>query len=182
VAFAHLRGIIHRDLKPENVMIGAFGEVLVLDWGVAKVRLERELSAASQPSARQGTGAGAVIGTPGYMAPEQETGASAEADERTDVYALGGILARLLEESTDGPPPSALAAIAARAQARNPVDRYPAVSPLAEDVRRFTAGMAVTAYAETFVERAHRVIRPYRAAILLVAMYLLVRFALLLLA
>ena len=114
VAFAHARGIVHRDLKPQNVMVGAFGEVLVLDWGVAGMLTA---GAAGDVSHDVGTSAvahdegertrtrltadGMVIGTPEYMAPEQARGDVGQIDERSDVYALGAILYYLL---TDRPP------------------------------------------------------------------------------
>jgi serine/threonine protein kinase len=116
VAFAHANGVIHRDLKPENVMVGAFGEVLVMDWGLAKILFEnsrieeresmiaarggniaKESSEHAQPSlwARE-TAHGTVMGTPAYMAPEQRRGEIDQIDPRTDVYALGAILKFLL--------------------------------------------------------------------------------------
>ncbi len=165
VAFAHAQGVIHRDLKPENVMIGAYGEVLVLDWGVAKLRGEGLV----EP--------GAVVGTPGYMAPEQAAG-SGTVDERADVFALGGILAFLLGADTGTP--RALKAVAARARAESPAARYPSVAALAADVRRYVAGLAVDAYRENAWERTRRVFRRYRKTIVLVGVYLLIRIALLL--
>ncbi|MCC6572705.1 MAG: protein kinase [Planctomycetes bacterium] len=113
LAFAHSKGIIHRDLKPENIMVGEFGEVLVMDWGLAKqigpnvsvsgdttavlpkndtrqIKLEVSLGAGDSDTGK--TRDGTVSGTPAYMAPEQARGEVRELDLRTDVFCLGGIL------------------------------------------------------------------------------------------
>ncbi len=143
VHFAHSRGIVHRDLKPENVMIGAYGEVYVLDWGIA-------VSTQKSPHLPAANEARALAGTPSYMAPEMLKGFGV--DERTDVYLLGGILFEMLAEEpphngdtvmdmlrsvarsepklpTHGPPE--LVAICRKALARDPSDRF----TTAEDLR-----------------------------------------------
>jgi serine/threonine protein kinase len=175
VAFAHAHGVIHRDLKPENVMIGAFGEVLVLDWGVAKVRGDRQPVVAGLSNS-VGTQHGTVLGTPGYMAPEQAAGDS-HVDQRADVYAIGAILTFLLPEA-----PRAVKAIAARACQAEPDRRYASVAALAADVKRYAVGLPVDAYREGLLERTRRVARRHRTPILLVAAYLLMRIVLLLVA
>ncbi|KAF0246252.1 MAG: serine/threonine protein kinase [Planctomycetota bacterium] len=103
VAYAHSRGIIHRDLKPANVMVGEFGETLVVDWGLAKIAGAPEEVTAEHPvrqvpdqDATQLTLAGSVLGTPAYMAPEQAEGRLEDVDARSDIYALGAILYVLL--------------------------------------------------------------------------------------
>ncbi|MHC5081459.1 MAG: protein kinase domain-containing protein, partial [Planctomycetota bacterium] len=102
VAFAHSKGVVHRDLKPENVMVGRFGEVLVMDWGLAKVAgrddvMQTELVASIRSERETGkTLTGDVMGTPSYMPPEQADGRVEEIDQRSDVFSLGGILYRIL--------------------------------------------------------------------------------------
>jgi WD40 repeat protein/serine/threonine protein kinase len=127
LAYAHERKVIHRDLKPSNVMVGAFGEVQVMDWGVAKVLtgLERECTAPTEVddertaihAMRDGeliTQAGSVLGTPAYMAPEQAQGAVEEIDERSDVFGLGAVLCTIL---TGKPPYSGAGADSVRLKA-----------------------------------------------------------------
>jgi eukaryotic-like serine/threonine-protein kinase len=122
LSFAHSRGVVHRDLKPENVMLGRFGEVYLLDWGIA-LRLDER--------AREGPG---VIGTPGYLAPEMTRGDPRAIDERTDVYLLGATLFELLA----GRPPHA----AATPMAALISSLMSTVPPLRGDVPSDLAGLA----------------------------------------
>ncbi len=214
VAFAHNKGVLHRDLKPANIMVGAFGQVYLMDWGMAKIL--RAAAVKETPgdetkeavsSVRTGddealmlTMQGTLVGTPYYMSPEQAEGAVDELDERSDIYSLGAILYELLalrppvegdtlreilanvksgaivdpstqdgrsppdrtaanttgaEPSAPAPPqlphcpgrriPPAVAAIAMKALALDPGDRYATVQALQADVERYRAGFATQA-------------------------------------
>jgi serine/threonine-protein kinase len=164
VDYAHARGVLHRDLKPSNVMLGDFGEVYLLDWGVACLVADRATSAPvdvqEPPSSRA-----VRVGTPGYMAPEQITGVDQDQDERTDVYALGVILFEILTlrrlhegrsfgelakatlglraaqpSTVAGDVPPELDAVCAKASARERAERYPSARDLADAVERYLDG------------------------------------------
>jgi eukaryotic-like serine/threonine-protein kinase len=205
VAFAHARGVLHRDLKPANVMIGPFGEVLVMDWGVSKLLVSCSQRSTSSipadgagqactdglaPDAAAGetegfdTAYGTVIGTPGYMAPEQARGE--RVDQRCDVYSLGAILNSLLnvEDARDPAQPRTplgicrrriLDAIAAKAMAAKVEERYPSVRELMADIEHYIDGLAVSAYPEGMLARARRWIVRNRVWILLVLAYIVMR-------
>ncbi len=174
VSFAHSRGVLHRDLKPENIMIGEFGEVQVMDWGLAKLvgRPERAVVTDSHESPdRHQTQPGSLIGTLCYSSPEQTAGRVDEIGPATDVYSLGAILYNLLtlevphESSNDPladviagrlPPPrerapgrtipEELEAIVMHAMRTDPKDRYPDVKSLERDVQAWLEGRMVAAY------------------------------------
>lgn len=193
VAYAHSRGVIHRDLKPANIMLGDYGETLVLDWGLAKdvkqagndpalwatpaphvapppsppadTRRPAAPSAKPPVDSSELTMEGQIIGTPAYMAPEQAEGRTDLHAPVTDIYALGGILYKILtghspqapNASTTGsqggrrftfvasPPPSRvtkdvnpqLEAICLRAMATDPSARYPRALELAQEIQRW---------------------------------------------
>jgi eukaryotic-like serine/threonine-protein kinase len=199
---------VHRDLKPENIMVGAFGEVVVVDWGVAKrAQLAGVASAAAAgapraeraETSRNGAATlhGTRVGTPGWMAPEQERGDIALTGVRADVFGLGAILRFLLELASgrNGTPdaastasprvrvtgpgwraaPRSLRAICECAMASDPQHRYPDAHELAADIDRFLTGEPVRAYREPVWVRAQRLYRKHRTAFLLVLSYLVMR-------
>jgi len=199
IAYAHSQGIIHRDLKPANVLLGAFGETVVIDWGLAKelrdaggesITGTMGDDASTLSGERSLTVAGAVMGTPCYMPPEQASGQSV--DERVDVYALGAVLYEVLAGAPPyssapeplaavlaGPPPPAeqrepaippdLSAIARKAMSRRPEDRYPSARELAEDLRRFQTGRLVSAHVYSRGMLVRRWLRRYRAPAIIAA-------------
>jgi len=195
VAFAHAHRILHRDLKPSNIMVGSFGEVLVMDWGVAKSLRDEALSegGGAVPAADKGaTLSGTVIGTPAYMSPEQRRGETATLDEQSDVYALGAVLFFLLTDQPPdpegkGPPPrtihpsipKSLEAVCMKACAPDRKLRYGGVMALAADIASFLDGQPVSAYRESPYEIAVRWMGRNRFLLFLVLAYLLMRVLLL---
>ncbi|MEJ7602298.1 MAG: serine/threonine-protein kinase [Kofleriaceae bacterium] len=136
VEFAHVHGVVHRDLKPDNIVLGDFGEVYVLDWGVAKVVGEPDTFddlAADQLETRAGT----VLGTPGYMAPEQAH-ADPDIDGRADVFSLGVVLREILEREADSPPELQL--LSEQATRPDRESRLPDARSLAEGVQQYLDG------------------------------------------
>jgi len=197
LAYAHAQGVIHRDLKPANIMLGAFGETQVVDWGLAR-RLTDGAAEADEMHDATGelepdaTRAGAVLGTPAYMSPEQARGEAA--DRRSDVWGLGAVLHELVAAT---PPvhvqgeagasdtlrplrelapdaPAELAAIVARALAADPDDRYADAEALAADVAAYLAGRRVRAHRYTALEIGLRFARVWRGPLLIVGGALLV--------
>ncbi len=173
IDFAHARGVIHRDVKPGNVMLGSYGEVHVLDWGLAKLRGSEDVARPAEPiddvtPSYDQTQHGQLLGTPGYIAPEQVQGELDKVDARTDVYSLGAILFEILaleplharpnigalliatlKGASDARPsarapdrdvPPELDAICVRATAVEPDDRFPSARALCDDVERYLDG------------------------------------------
>ncbi len=175
VAFAHANGVIHRDLKPQNIMIGSFGEVLVLDWGVAKIRDNPRQPAAynNETSSSTGTIDGTVIGTQHYMSPEQARGEIDQLDERADVYSLGAVLSFLLKDQRKVS--KTAEAICSKAMARMKADRYASASELSADIGCLLDAERVSAYQESAIERVSRWTSKNRFLVLLVLAYLLMR-------
>jgi eukaryotic-like serine/threonine-protein kinase len=189
VGFAHSRGVIHRDLKPENIMIGSFGEVLVMDWGLAKVASDavsmsdpaKIPASAHLTNVPGATGQGGVLGTQGYMSPEQLRG-DPEIDQRTDLFSLGAVLSFLLDapNTEDKTQISARAlrplhAICEKAMSPAPADRYASAEDLSKDLDRCLEGSPVAAYSESILDRAQRIYSRHSTAVILVAAYLLMR-------
>jgi len=170
VSFAHSKGVIHRDLKPSNIMVGEFGQVYLMDWGIARidtgnvpdgVQLHRENTDPPSDEAPTDT----IVGTPRYMAPEQAEGRHDLIDQQTDVFALGGTLYHVLTgrpphdatsyymvlvqatkadvapaDTVDHAVPQGLSRIAAKALARDKAERYATVVEMQRDLEAFLRG------------------------------------------
>ena len=180
VAFAHAHGVIHRDLKPQNIMFGSFGEVLVLDWGVAKIvqpqidaDFRRSICENLRQSAAEQTMEGTVIGTRHYMSPEQARGEIDQLDERSDIYALGAVLYFLLTDQAKAG--KAAKAVCSKAMADAKENRYSSASELSADIGRLLDAEPVSAYRENVFEKASRWVSKNRFLVLLVLAYLLMR-------
>jgi len=193
VAYAHSEGVVHRDLKPQNVLVGKFGETVVLDWGLAKDLHGHDDDRADQSEPIAGeadiasalTATGDVVGTIAYMPPERLHGGAS--DERGDVYGLGCILyqvlvadvpRRTLTEEPSAPSqrqagvPVELEAIVVRAMQPTPELRYASAAELADDLRRFLTGKLVAVHAYTLRELLMRWLKRHRGAVAVAALSL----------
>ena len=178
VAYSHSKGVINRDLKPSNVMIGEFGETVVLDWGLAKIKDSDEIIFVRHENFGVGeTVVGQAIGTPSYMPPEQAEGKIGEIDELSDIYSLGAILYQILtgvtpfsgkttdeiikkvltekaenatKRNKDIPPE--LAAIAEKALSKKKKDRYATVADMLDDLTSYFSGKKVGVYRYSLFE------------------------------
>ena len=198
LAHAHWQRVVHRDVKPSNIIIGEFGETMMIDWGLAKKLTQdtEEVPLAKTHSGPERTSLGEIIGTPAYMSPEQAKGLPV--DERGDVFALGASLYHVL---TGHPPyegdtlsilpevkeghyaplsekephlPSELAAIVGKAMAPEPSQRYPTARELAEDLRRFQAGQLVLSHRYSARELISRWAKRHRTVLLATGVFLAV--------
>ncbi len=193
IEYAHSRGVLHRDIKPANVMLGPYGETLVVDWGLAcgvpetTPNAEGELPMTIPAETAVGETV-PVVGTPHYMSPEQANADQNRMGPTSDIYCLGATLYSLL---TGKPPvggdslarilekvrrhefpvpreivasiPAALEAICLKAMAADPAERYPSAKALADDLERFLADESVLAYPESVAEKMSRWLRRHRS-------------------
>jgi formylglycine-generating enzyme required for sulfatase activity/serine/threonine protein kinase len=203
MAYAHAQKIIHRDLKPANILVGHFGETVIIDWGLAKIVGEGEDSSSGRALLERDGEApltiqGSVMGTPAYMAPEQAEGN--DLDERADVYAIGAILYHLLGghppyqgssravifkllekrpperslDQVDGSIPAALVSIVNKAMHLDREARYRTAHQLAQDLKRFVNGQLVGAHSYSVMGLVRRWVERNKALVLSVSVALFV--------
>jgi serine/threonine protein kinase len=189
--YAHRRGIVHRDLKPENIMIGHYGEVYVMDWGIAKVVRDSDIVTEEPVELLYNPEEDPelIIGTPQYMSPEQANGDNANLDHKSDQYSMGLILYELvslrqavtgksamkivmrqqdgdkepLQHAFGDPIPRELRAIVEKATTKDKTKRYEHILAMAEDIRRYLRDEPVLAKPDTFVQSTGRWVRRHTA-------------------
>jgi serine/threonine protein kinase len=195
IDYAHSRGVLHRDIKPGNVMVGKYGETLIVDWGLAKAAGHSDPGSGERtlrPTSASGSAEtlpGSALGTPAYMSPEQAEGALDRLGPRSDVYSLGatlyclltgrppfagepGEVLRVVQQGDVRPPRAivptidrALEAVCLKAMALRPEDRHGSCSALAEDIERWMADEPVSAWREPLSARARRWARHHRTGV-----------------
>lgn len=195
MAYAHSRGVLHRDLKPHNIMLGRYGETLVVDWGLARVLTQNDHVPQAEPVAAvkdeaHATLVGAILGTPAFMSPEQASGLTEGLTPASDIYGLGATLYALLTgrapvvesdkqailervRNADFPKPrelqrwipAALQAITLRAMARVPSHRFPSAAELAAELESWLADEPVRTYREPWPVRLSRWARRRRSLV-----------------
>jgi serine/threonine-protein kinase len=195
IEYAHCRGVLHRDIKPGNIIVGKHGETLVVDWGLAKATGKGEPGSDEQtllPSSASGSAEtlhGSALGTPAYMSPEQARGEIESLGPRSDVYSLGATLYCLLTgkppfegdvaevlrkvqrseyarpRELDASVDTALEAVCIKAMANRPGDRYDSCRALAEDVERWMADEAVSAWKEPASRKLLRWLTRHRTGV-----------------
>lgn len=182
IAYAHSKGVLHQDIKPENIMLGEFGEAIVLDWGLAQSSQLQQNEFRLSDEVEKTEYSSGIRGTLAYLSPEQASGDSSKVTFASDIFTLGATLYTLLsnrppyQESSrinnlnlavlaDYPKPAslkstppALEAICLKAMARQPVDRYPTASEMADDLDRYLADEPVTAWREPWTVRLRRTV------------------------
>ncbi|MFO0804999.1 MAG: serine/threonine-protein kinase [Gemmataceae bacterium] len=171
VAYAHSRGVVHRDIKPANVAVGSFGETILLDWGLAQTEDVDEPSAGAERIASESFGhfrteTGAVLGTPGFMAPEQADGR--RVGPAADIFSLGVTLRCILTGRASNEPADAkrfrvLNAIVERATATDPTARYRTPLDMAADIEGWLADEPVNSCPDPLLTRIRRWIRRHQA-------------------
>ena len=202
VAYAHSKGVINRDLKPSNVMIGEFGETVVLDWGLAKIKGSSETIFVRHDDDDIGkTVVGQAIGTPSYMPPEQAEGNIGEIDEISDIYSLGAILYQILTGKTpftgkttdeiirkvinedvenavkkDKEIPPELAAIAQKALSKSKEKRYASVGEMLDDLSAYMSGRKVDVYHYSVFESLKFVAAHHKSAFIAGILIFLITF------
>ncbi|RME03592.1 MAG: hypothetical protein D6805_05935 [Planctomycetota bacterium] len=213
IEFAHSKGIIHRDLKPSNIAVGKFGEVIVMDWGLAKFLHQKEKTNSTNSQHQTSHTAilkeldlpedglsmsGSMLGTPGYMPPEQANGRDDLVGPQSDVYALGAILYQILAFTTpfegntrqilsslllksppsprqkrpDLPIPRALDAICMKALEREVEDRYSTVRELAKDIQNYLEDQSVSVYVPPLSEKIFKFVRRHSVALSFITLIL----------